>query len=389
MLFALETVKKRDVVFVIVISILVLILSLIPTGFKEKKSPLAMTVRGKVLDVDDSDIQQFGIVKQGDQGVAIEIMNGPFKGEQVEANNMLIGKLELDKLFKPGDVALVVLDLNPEKNSILYASVIDHFRLGVEVVLLALFGGILIMFAGWTGMKAIVSFAFTAVMIWRVMLPQFLNNWNPILLSLGVVSILTGVIIFLIGGFNKRGGVAFLGAFLGILLTCALSLIFGAFFNIHGAVRPFSETLLYSGFPHLDLRAIFLAGIFLASSGAVMDIAMDIAASMNEMYQKHPDISRKELLLSGLNVGRAVIGTMTTTLLLAYTGGYTSMFMVFIAQGTPTVNVLNLTYVSSEILHTLVGSFGLVLVAPLTAVAGSVLFPMHFKKTRPGNSEKQ
>ena len=333
MIFALGTVKKQDIVFVAIISVLVLILSLVPTGFKEKKSPLSMTVRGRVLNVDNTNVHQFGIVKQGDQAVTIEVMNGPFKGEQVKTVNMLMGKLELDKFFQKGDVSLVVLDLSPEKDKILYGTAIDHYRLNIEIVLLVLFTAILVLFAGWIGLKAIVSFAFTAVMIWRVMLPQFLNNWNPILLSLGVVSLLTGVIIFLIGGFTKRGVVAFAGSFAGILLTCVLSLIFGAYFNIHGAVRPFSETLLYSGYPHLDLRSIFLAGIFLASSGAVMDIAMDIAASMNEMYQKHPDISRKELLYSGLNVGRAVIGTMTTTLLLAYTGGYTTMFMVFIAQG--------------------------------------------------------
>jgi uncharacterized membrane protein len=65
---------------------------------------------------------------------------------------------------------------------------------------------------------------------------------------------------------------------------------------------------------------------------------------------------------------------MTTTLLLAYSGGYTAMLMVFIAQGTPLINVLNITYVSAEILHTLVGSFGLVLVAPLTALIGGIAY---------------
>jgi len=33
---------------------------------------------------------------------------------------------------------------------------------------------------------------------------------------------------------------------------------------------------------------IFPAGFFIASVGAVMDIAMDIAASMNEVFEKKP-----------------------------------------------------------------------------------------------------
>ena len=74
-----------------------------------------------------------------------------------------------------------------------------------------------------------------------------------------------------------------------------------------------------------------------------------------------------------MNVGRAAMGTMTTTLLLAYSGGYISLLMVFMAQGTPLDNILNYKYVSAEILHTIVGSFGLCTVAPFTALTSGIL----------------
>jgi uncharacterized membrane protein len=160
----------------------------------------------------------------------------------------------------------------------------------------------------------------------------------------------------------------------GLAVTAVLSVVFGQAFRIHGAVKPFSETLLYCGFPDLDLGKVFLGGIFLAASGAVMDLAMDIAAAMDEMKERHPGLTAAQAVASGLAVGRSVIGTMTTTLLLAYSGGFSAMLMVFIAQGTPIENVLNLQYVASEILHTLVGSFGLVTVAPLTALFGGWIY---------------
>ena len=72
---------------------------------------------------------------------------------------------------------------------------------------------------------------------------------------------LTAAVIFLVGGLTKRGLVSFLGSLLGILLTMIMALMFSKGFHLHGAIRPFSETLLYSGFPHLDLTRIFLAGI--------------------------------------------------------------------------------------------------------------------------------
>jgi uncharacterized membrane protein len=187
------------------------------------------------------------------------------------------------------------------------------------------------------------------------------------------VAALEASAIFLIGGLTRRAVAAFAGAMGGVLATAALAWAATHLMKVHGAVRPYAENLLYSGFGHLDLAGLFIAGVFLASSGAAMDLSMDIAAAMDEVREKRPEIGRAELVRSGMTVGRQVLGTMTTTLLLAYSSGYSALIMTFIAQGVPLINVLNMVFVSAEIMHTLVGSLGLVLVAPLTAVAGGMM----------------
>lgn len=369
-----EKMERKDRILTLVLAVITASLFLIPVRFGAPPAGKVARVRAEVIAVDNDTIEQFGIVKTGDQGVSLRILNGRFKGQIIDGNNMLLGKMDLDKIFQVGDTALVTLNLSPDGGRILSNQVVDHYRIRTELLLLFLFIGLLVVYAGWTGVKAVISFIFTAAAIWKLMIPGFLLGLPPVPLSMLIVTAMTAVIIFLIGGISRMGLVAFLGAISGVGTTALLSLGFGAAFKIHGAVKPFAETLLYSGYPHLNLTSIFLAGIFIASSGAVMDIAMDIAASMREVHEKHPEISRKELVFSGMRVGRAVVGTMTTTLLLAYSGGYTFVLMVFMAQGTPLVNVFNLIYVSSEILHTLVGSFGLVLVAPLTALYGGLLY---------------
>lgn len=158
----------------------------------------------------------------------------------------------------------------------------------------------------------------------------------------------------------------------GSLLTCILAVIFGTSFKVHGAVLHFSESLLYSGYANLKLTDIFIASIFLASAGALMDLSMDISAAVYEIVEKKSDISRKEAIKSGFSIGRSVLGTMTKTLLLAYSGGYVALLMVFMAQGTPLINIMNLKYVSGEILNTIVDSFGLVTVALFTAILAGV-----------------
>ena len=114
--------------------------------------------------------------------------------------------------------------------------------------------------------------------------------------------------------------------------------------------------------------------MFIANSGAVMDLSMDISVSCQEVQLHSCDISRRDLFKSGHEVGRNVLGTMTTTLMLAYSGNYLSMLMYFAGQGTPPGDIINLKYVASQLLNTLVGSFGLVATAPLTAVIASVMY---------------
>jgi uncharacterized membrane protein len=336
------------------------------SGFEREYS--GERVKVEVLQTNEDAVRQFGIVKIGDQSLKVRVLQGTFKGRETEAVNHLMGKLEFDRIYSPGDAALATVDLDGK--NILKTTVVDYYRLGTETLLFVIFAVFLLGFAGRTGLRSLLSFVFTGAALWKILLPGILRGWNPIAASLAVSALLTVVINFLVSGIDKKGVVATVGALSGIALTCALSLIFGRQFSIHGAVKPFSEALLYSGFAHLDLTGIFLGGIFLASSGAVMDLAMDIASALNEIVLKNPGIGRRDLIQSGFAVGRMVIGTMTTTLLLAYTGGFMTLLMVFIAQGTPTVNILNLQYVAAEVLHTLVGSIGLVAVAPLTAILG-------------------
>jgi uncharacterized membrane protein len=367
----LNRIPKRDIGFVLLCLVTAAVLLYMPTGFEGAYEKKGIPVKALVTEVDNSTIQPMGIIRTGEQVLKIKILEGKFKGQIVRSVNLFMGKLEFDKVYAPGDEVFTVLET--KGNSIIYANVIDHYRLQYESALMALFIVILIGYAGWVGFKALVSFIFTGMLIWKVLLPAFLKGYDPVLFSLALVAVICFVIIFLIGGFTQKGVIAFTGSITGIAITGALSLLFGAMFRIHGAIRPFAETLLYSGYPNLDLSGIFLSGIFISSSGAVMDVAMDVSASMHELVLKNPRISVGEIIVSGFSVGRAVIGTMTTTLLLAYSGGYATLMMMFIAQGTPTLNVLNIQYVSAEILHTLVGSLGPIIVAPLTAIIGGIV----------------
>ncbi len=351
--------------------LILLFLMLLPTGFED-----AVIYKGadrcaaKVLDTNNSNIIDTGLVRSGEQDCTLELLGGKFKGEIVDGFNMLNGSLENDKIFQVGDKVLVVI--NYQEDTIVSVNMIDHYRHPTELLLAVAFALFLILVAGKTGIRAILSFAITVLMLWKILVPLCLKGYNPIYIGLFITAFLTVIIIALVFGFDRRTLSAVCGSITGLLVTAVMGIFFTKQLKIHGAIMPYSESLLYSGYAHLNLTQIFMASIFIGSSGAVMDLAVDITSAVQEVVEKKPDISVFEAVKSGMNVGRAAMGTMTTTLLLAYSGGYLASLMVFMAQGTPISNILNYKYVSAEILDTMVGSFGLVSVAPLTALCAGV-----------------
>ena len=367
---------------VLVCVLLIIGLLLLPTGYEDAvQYQTAERCVAEITATDNSSIIDTGLVRSGEQKCTLVFTSGKFKGQTATGVNMLQGSLEQDKLFSVGDKALAVISYTGE--TITNVTLIDHYRINWELVMAAGFVLFLVLFAGRTGLRAIYSFIVTVLTIWKLLVPLYLKGYNPIWVGLAVTLLLTVLIISLVYGFDRRCASAVSGSFLGILVTCVLGILFTDLFKIHGAVMSYSESLLYAGYQDLSLTQIFMASIFLGSSGAVMDLSVDITSAVHEVVEKRPDISRWEAVKSGMNVGRAAMGTMTTTLLLAYSGGYIALLMVFMAQGTPVTHIFNYKYVAAEIIHTVIGSFGLVTVAPFTALCAGIFL------AEPGKAKHQ
>ena len=357
---------------VLVCLLAVILLLLLPTGYEGALLYQdAERCSARVIATDDSTIIDTGLVRSGEQRCTLEILGGRFKGRTVEGVNMLNGSLEQDKVFAPGDKALVVISYDGEE--ILSVTMTDHDRTTGELLLGALFILLLIAFAGRTGVRAVLSFVLTVLCLWKILVPLYLKGYDPVWVGLFVTLLLTVLIIALVYGFDRRCAAAVSGSFLGVLVTGVLGLVFTDLFKIHGAVMAYSESLLYSGYQDLNLTQIFMAAIFIGASGAIMDLSVDITSAVYEVVEKRPDLSWREAARSGMNVGRSAMGTMTTTLLFAYSGGYIALLMVFMAQGTPVSHILNYKYVAAELIHTVIGSIGLVTVAPFTALCAGLL----------------
>lgn len=334
-------------------------------------------MRAEVLSVDNSALRTLGLVEFGTQHLSVRLKDG----RVFTAANELRGQLELDKKFLPGETALVIVPTDIPVDETLIAR--DHWRIGGIFALFGAFAVLLVVFGGLTGLKALFSFVFSCLAIWKLLIPLVLTcGFSPSLVSFTLVAILTFVIMALVASSCRVFLSASAGALLGVGSSLLLAELISRALHINGATMPYAQLLLYSGYSTLDLRDIFVGAVILASSGAVMDLAMDIASAMDEVKKANPLVSQAALFRSGLRVGRAVVGTMTTTLLLAYSGGYLTLLMKFAAEGTPPLDFINSMLVSAELVKTLVGSFGLVLVAPATAFVSSLILHRDTRDTR-------
>lgn len=342
-------------------------LLLIPTGFEKKIYFNAEGAVAKVIDVDNSTIFNTGIYKQGEQKLRVQLLTGSNKKLEVDAVNMLNGSLESDKIFIEGDKAWVLVERDSDNHPISVIAV-DNFRCIRELICIVIFVIALALFANKNCISILISFLVAFLFSWKILIPLTLKGYNPMMLSSLMLTFLTLITIPLVSGFNKRTLGAIGGALSSNLVVGVLSIIITNFLLLDGYTLTGSESLLYSGFMSLDFKSVFTGVVLLSSGGAVMDLSVDVAASMKEVFDHTSNIDKRELFYSGLRVGRAGLGTQTTTLLLAYMSSYLTVFMVYMAQGTPVINILTSKMIAAEIAQTLVGSMGLIFVTPLTAI---------------------
>lgn len=343
------------------------LLCMLPDRYQNESSRIPRE-RVRVEEVKNDALFPLGIVYSGVQSCRVTVLSGEHEGESVWASNYLNSALDKDKLFAPGDVAHAMVQDGEQGIAV---TLIDHDRTGAEAAIMLALSALLLLYGGIIGFGALVSLVASVIIVWKLLIPLLIEGVNPIGAAFITVIVLTVIIDMLVSGLSRKTLVAVLGSLLGTLVTCVLAATLTDLLKLDGGDVPYLVPLISQAHMDIDARSLFCGMMFIANSGALMDLAMDIAASSEEICRHKTDISFRELLRSGVNIGRYTLGTMTTTLMLAYSGNYLSMLMYFMGQGTPVIDIINLKYVASQLLNTLVGSFGLVAAAPLSALTAA------------------
>lgn len=337
--------------------------------------------KARVMDtaeLDNIDDSLYNMYLRG-QVVTLEILEGAHKGETVIAEYYYEEFEDMSSpILKPRDKVLAYID-EDEQGNIVNADVSDFLRQDFLLYLAIGFVLLLLILGGMKGLKSVIALAITCFAVVRIMIPAILSGANPVIASVLVCVGVIVITLLIVGGLNSKSLSAIIGCSGGVIVAGIIALLAGSLMRFTGLGDEEAKMLMY--IPqniNFNFRGLLFAGIIVGALGAAMDVGISIASAMNEIVEQTENISMGALVKAGLNIGRDIMGTMSNTLILAYTGGSLQLLMLIIAYDISFVEIINRETMAIEILRALAGSIGLIFTIPITSVsAGFLLIRKH------------
>jgi uncharacterized membrane protein len=316
------------------------------------------------------------------QQVTLRILSGQLKGKTVSLDHIAAGGMTGAKMvLAPGDEVLLYVEANPTRAESPDGSPlvhIDDYARSTPLLWLAVIYCLIICaLGGKKGIKALLSLALTILIIFFVLFQLTLWGYNPLLVSIGIAGVISLLVFRIIGGRTAKALSAAVGTLIGVAIAGVLATVAGKIVHLTGLSSEESKMLLYSLNMKIDFQGLLFGGILIGALGAVMDVGMSIASAIDEVRKVHPEANFSSLFSAGMNVGRDIMGTMSNTLILAYTGSALPLLLLFIAGGFPLAKVIHMELIAEEVVRALAGSIGLVLCIPATALVAAALYTRH------------
>ena len=369
---------KKDLIpifGVVICSIILILISkfIFTSGFLPDKYNKGVNYyKGVVTSIEHEDMHNDEILSEveiGLQNVLVEVKDGPLEGQEFNIENPVSRLYNLK--VEEGTKVILGISKNGQQN---IATIFSYDRSNMIYLLISLFSIIVIIIGGVKGIKSLVSLIFTLVCCVYLMVPLMLRGVEPILAGIIMAILSISVTLFLVSGRNKKTLTAILGTVSGVVIAGVIAYIFGNLTNLSGITMDDAESLMYiAEDTNLKIKGLMFTGILVSSLGAVMDVAMSISSAIFEINIVNLDITFKELFKSAMNIGKDIIGTMTNTLILAFSGGSLGLLVLIYSSNMPYNKLINLDVLGIEIIQGIAGSIGIVLAVPITALIGSYL----------------
>jgi uncharacterized membrane protein len=308
----------------------------------------------------------------GYQTVRIRIVTGEHKGEVMTVKNTL----NYTSNVKARAGAEVIVCIDTANKTTYEAWIYSYNRETYLYLFIVLFVAALCTIGGSRGFKSVAGIIFTFSGIIFLFVPLLYRGYSPAWAAMGVVIITVCVTFVLLAGFTAKTLSAILGTASGAVISMLFLLGALSITHLSGFSGSEADTLIQiAAATHMKVGELLFAAILISSLGAIMDIAISIATSVNEVYLNNPSLGRKELFRSGMNVGRDMMGAMANTLIIAFTGTSLNILVLLYAWNVSYHQLLNNNMIGIYIIQAVSGSIAVILTVPLVSFFSARLIP--------------
>ena len=217
------------------------------------------------------------------------------------------------------------------------------------------------------GIKLFLSIIFNFIVL-MLIFSLISIGFNPIICSLIVCLIISIIILYFVNGKNKKT-ISSMKSILIVLLILAILIYIMTYVSRIAGVgyESYEEINMFSYNVHIDFTNIAVSMILISLIGATVDTSIAISSALFEVYENNKNLSKKELFMSGMNIGRDVLCTTSNTLLFAFLGDFMTLLIWFTQGKYSLLDIVNAKTFVAEIIKILFSSIGCILIIPISA----------------------
>lgn len=226
---------------------------------------------------------------------------------------------------------------------------------------------LMVIIGGKRGIKLFISLCLNFILL--IITFYFIAlGISPIITALVGCLIISYIVLYYVNGKNIKTKTS-LKAVIIVLLILAV-LIFGitSLSRIAGfGYESYEEINMFSYDIRLDFTDITISLILIGLIGATIDASIAISSALYEVYENNKNLSKKDLFLSGITIGKDILGTTTNTLLFAFLGEFMTL-LIWFKQGSYTIgDIFNAKSFAAEFIKIMFSAIGCIFVIPITA----------------------
>ena len=325
---------------------------LVPDSITTVKAEVIEILKQETKKIPGTDVNSIN------QTISAKILEGKEKGLIVTVPNDYL-------VLKAGEVFYLTHTVDTLDGSDWY-QVSDPYRLPAVYFFVGLFVLCVVLIGGKQGIRGLLSLVGSLIVILYVLLPAIIHGYPPILVSIGVSSLIIIIGSYVTHGFNRTTTAAVFGMITTIIFTGVLAYTAVHSTRLSGFNTEEAVYLNFNTHGAVDFAGLLLGGIMIGLLGVLYDVSIGQAVAVEELHHAAKHFTRRVVFTRALRIGREHIGALVNTLAIAYVGASLPLLLLYYTSSADWHMTLNQEIFATEIIRIMIGSIGLVLAVPIT-----------------------